>query len=471
MEVPQEVPSHPVEDDREGQDVVRLLGRLLGKNLVGVLREAFRTDDTSLVMGALSASTKPLIQAAKEEAFVAACNEGCEEEVALLLACDDLNFDAPSKGHEFDYRGHCHTPLMRAACNGHTGVVKLLLASGAVNVERTDSTGFTALAHAADHGHSSCVRELLASGSKDVNQSFFLGRGSYLTTPLLLSARNGSVDCLNAILAMPLADVNKPDHRGNSALHTAAENANLACLRALLAVPSVDVNRANQRKQTPLLVAAFAGSAQCVAALLAISGVVNVNFVDDALDAPINIAAASNNTEVVVALLSASNLCVNVAASGTGTPLLHAVLHGNIDMTAALLIGGACRFTKQACEGQLTAFEITSNDKIKALFRAGIDYWQPKNHPNHSPRMKAVAKILFCVQQRLSVTCDSTSPVATAATDRDATNGSATATAARAATNATNGSATATATAARAASSAAQTKAVYAAFVPKYFAF
>jgi ankyrin repeat protein len=53
---------------------------------------------------------------------------------------------------------------MEAAGNGHTEVVKQLLAKGA-DVNAKSSYGYTALLYAADKGHTECVGLLLDGGA------------------------------------------------------------------------------------------------------------------------------------------------------------------------------------------------------------------------------------------------------------------------------------------------------------------
>lgn len=71
--------------------------------------------------------------------------------VALLAAGADPNINTLA-------------PLHRAAAHGHTACLDALLAGGAIP-DMIDGSGWTALQHAAKHGHAECVTLLLGAGA------------------------------------------------------------------------------------------------------------------------------------------------------------------------------------------------------------------------------------------------------------------------------------------------------------------
>ncbi|KAF2185905.1 ankyrin [Zopfia rhizophila CBS 207.26] len=86
-----------------------------------------------------------------------AVENGHEAVVKLLLATGKV--DVNSKDD------HGWTPLRRAAGNGHEAVVKLLLATGKVDVDSKDDLGQTPLRNAAENGHEAVVKLLLEKGA------------------------------------------------------------------------------------------------------------------------------------------------------------------------------------------------------------------------------------------------------------------------------------------------------------------
>ena len=79
------------------------------------------------------------------------------------------------------------TPLSLAASYEHEAVVKLLLATGKVDVDSKDKNGSrTPLSYAAENGHEGIVKLLLAIDGVDVNSMDNDGR-----TPLWWAARMG----------------------------------------------------------------------------------------------------------------------------------------------------------------------------------------------------------------------------------------------------------------------------------------
>jgi hypothetical protein len=98
------------------------------------------------------------------------------------------------------------TPLHYAAYQGHTELVKLLLAKGA-EVNAKDNAGRTPLHSAAGRGHTGSVELLLANGA-EVN-----AKASGDLTTLHYAAAFGRVDAVKVLLANG-ADVNAKDEHG-----------------------------------------------------------------------------------------------------------------------------------------------------------------------------------------------------------------------------------------------------------------
>ena len=105
------------------------------------------------------------------------------------------------------------TALMWAAAEGHTAIVRTLVAHHAT-VDARSTAGFTPLLFAARAGHSDAIRELLAAGA-NANDTARDG-----TSALMLSTLNGRFSTASLLLERG-ASPNAPDVRG-SALHAIA---------------------------------------------------------------------------------------------------------------------------------------------------------------------------------------------------------------------------------------------------------
>jgi ankyrin repeat protein len=167
------------------------------------------------------------------------------------------------------------TPLWWAARQGHTDVVKALLGTKRVNVNRRDryngnwpyTYGQTPLAVAAGNGHEEVVDVLLATERTVFDTRDLRGR-----SPLLLAAEKGHENIVRILLDTGHSDVNEIDYYDRTPLSCAAANGHEGVVKALLATKGVDVNW-KVYGQTPLFDAVRCSHEGAVKALLAAEGV------------------------------------------------------------------------------------------------------------------------------------------------------------------------------------------------------
>ncbi|KAL8367828.1 hypothetical protein RB599_003644 [Gaeumannomyces hyphopodioides] len=257
-----------------------------------------------------------------------AAANGREAVVKLLLATGKVDVDSKDK------RGR--TPLSWAAENGHEAVVKLLLATGKVDVESKDDSGRTPLSWAAENGHEAVVKLLLATGKVDVDSKNDSGR-----TPLWWAAANGHEAVVKLLLATGKVDVeSKDEDKRQTPLSYAAENGHEAVVKLLFATGKVDVDLKDEDYgQTPLSWAAANGHKAVVKLLLA-TGKVDVESKDDSGRTPLSYAAENGREAVVKLLLATGKVDVESKDDSGRTPLSYAAENGREAVVKLLLATG-----------------------------------------------------------------------------------------------------------------------------------
>jgi ankyrin repeat protein len=152
------------------------------------------------------------------------------------------------------------TALQVVAFAGESALVDALLQRADIDVDRANLQKRTALAQASDQGHTEIVKRLLAAGASpdvpDLNEQ----------TPLILAAWQNHLDTVNALLEAGAA-LDLLDATGNCALSLAATEDVPEVVRALLK-GGADVNAATPLGHTALMKAAMEGQTQVAKVLL-----------------------------------------------------------------------------------------------------------------------------------------------------------------------------------------------------------
>ncbi|EJT69113.1 hypothetical protein GGTG_13381 [Gaeumannomyces tritici R3-111a-1] len=245
----------------------------------------------------------------RADAAVVCRGVGREAVVKLLLATGKVDVDSKDK----DGR----TPLWCAAYNGHEAVVKLLLATGKVDVDSKDKDGRTPLWLAARKGHEAVVKLLLATGKVDVDSKDKDGQ-----TPLWWAAHKGHEAVVKLLLATGGVGVDSEDKDGRTPLSCAADNGHEAVVKLLLATGKVDVDsKDNEYGMTPLSWAAYNGHEAVVGLLLA-TGKIDVDSKHKDGQTPLSCAAGNGHEAVVKLLLATGKVDVDSKDNEYGmTPL------------------------------------------------------------------------------------------------------------------------------------------------------
>ena len=154
------------------------------------------------------------------------------------------------------------TPLLRAAENGHEGVVKLLLERDA-DPNCPDKYGRAPLRGAAFAGHEGVVKLLLAREDVDPNSPDEGGDG-----PLGWAAIGGNEGVVKLLLERKDIDPNRLNKDGRTPLWWAAGYGHEAVAKLLLEQENIDPNSPGEDGLTPLVCAAIGGHEGVVKLLL-----------------------------------------------------------------------------------------------------------------------------------------------------------------------------------------------------------
>ena len=256
---------------------------------------------------------------------------------------------------ELDIQSRVGSREMANACaQGNINITELLLAGG-INVAQMNE--YDVLLGAAKNGHLEIVKLLLAVPGIDVNKEckdWYISEDDRSSTPLERAAENGHTEVVRLLLAIPGIDVNE-----NYPLEKAAKNGHAEVVKLLLAAPGIEVNRGdslikavenkhtevvrlllgapgiNVNKGKPLWKALFHEHGEALLLLLKAPGI-NVNEGIETEDGYyrtiLDIVAESGNAELIKLVLAVPGIDVN-----KGEALSKAVEKGHVEVVKLLL--------------------------------------------------------------------------------------------------------------------------------------
>ena len=215
------------------------------------------------------------------------------------------------------------TCLCYAARANDASIVRQLVQSGS-NVTITDSRGLTPL-------HNACLAE------RDVKEkvNFLLAcdpsmlhtRTLSFNTPLVLAARRGHRDVIS-ILIQHDADINDTGEYGRTPLHAASWFGHVACIDELVRLGADVEARDSEREATPLMLAATSNESASVDALINRHGA-SINAADTYGWTALHRAAYSGHIAVVRTLSSDLRCCYSVRDASGRTALDIARINGH----------------------------------------------------------------------------------------------------------------------------------------------
>ena len=186
------------------------------------------------------------------------------------------------------------TPLLSAALYGHAEIVKLLLAKGS-KIDAKTSEGFTAL-HAACQSGNLAIVSLLVNKKAEIE-----ARSVFNSTPFHLAATKGNLDVFKFLLDKG-ARIESKDNFGRSVLHFVCQEGHTPLLK-LLFLTTVDLqDRTTDGGLTPLHYAAMNGHLGVIRAL-ADKGV-DLNALTDAGITALEFSKRGNHQYCIYELLN-----------------------------------------------------------------------------------------------------------------------------------------------------------------------
>lgn len=278
--------------------------------------------------------------------LIAAITQENKEMVAILL--NNPEIDANHAG--FNDLG-ISTPLALAAKIGNADIVKQLLATPGININKDGPIYI-----AEDYGHTEIVELLLNVPGIDL---------SHFSDKHLALIRNDNSEAFNSHY------INNETcaKRNIDLLRSAASRGKIKIVKAIIKNSDFDVNK-HINGTTTLHLVAKKGISNIMKLLLSVNGV-DVNVRDEDMRTPLHIAALEGNTEIVNLLLNDPDLEVNATDKKGENPLRLAIQQGHTKIVRALLSHPYINVKAMTPNPAVLAFNLKHFEIYDLLINAG----------------------------------------------------------------------------------------------------
>lgn len=258
--------------------------------------------------------------------------------------------------------------LSLAATNGHESVVRLLLTKSSKGsifkrffskedfIDMADIRKFTPLHHAAAAGHAGIVKLLLATGKVDVN-----AKALNLDTPLSLAIRASHEDIVQLLLADPRTDLTLTNADGETPLLNAILGNHDGIVKILVAKSDISIDEKDLSGRTPLIAALRSGYEGIAKTLLLDGRHIDINVTDTTGNTPLLLAVEHEFEDVTKLILLRHGVSVNAKNSLGNTALMDAAKRGSEGIVKQLLKVADIDVNPRECVNQTALFVATSS--------------------------------------------------------------------------------------------------------------
>jgi ankyrin repeat protein len=223
------------------------------------------------------------------------------------------------------------TSLMKAASEGQTEVVKLLLTHHSLDINKQDIQFQTALMMASINGHTDVVKELLNYKGIDVNI-----RNSEGIPALIATADKGHFDIVKLLLKFPGIYKSLLTEEFKDSMKYWFDDDNTHLIELLRSGRKGDVSMSHQLKYSLLFIVVCIGDIEKTKLLLKCSRV-NVNWKDSYGRTPLMMAIMKRHDNIVSLLLDQSKININMKDNDGNSALTYAAMYSSSDIVYSLL--------------------------------------------------------------------------------------------------------------------------------------
>lgn len=205
-------------------------------------------------------------------------------------------------GHKYGYN-----LLHSAAESCNLEFLKLILNDNKFNINQKTKCGKTSFHLAVIVGNKECIQYLLEICQHiDINDSDSEGFSA-----LHIAINNKRLDLVKLLLEDSSIDINIRDNSGNTPLHLACKDSYIEIVQYLLSRPKIDINNMNNSNNTPLHIAIEYKHFEIAKYLIEFKDI-ELNYQNSNGNTPLHLAVKYNNVEFVKILVLEKRCNVNL---------------------------------------------------------------------------------------------------------------------------------------------------------------